>query len=67
MLGNWWGVIDADYREPIVVLFFNFSDKAINIEKGERFCQVVLQKIANHPVLREVDNFDEDKDVGGEG
>ena len=52
MHGNWWGVIDADYREPIVVLFFNFSDKAINIEKGERFCQAVLQKIANHPVLR---------------
>ena len=67
MHGNWWGVIDADYREPIVVPFFNFSDKAINIEKGERFCQVELQKIANHSVLREVDNFDEDKDVRGEG
>ena len=61
-----WGVIDVDYRGPIVVLFFNFSDKAIDIEKGERFCQVVFQKIANHPILREVGNFDEDKVVRGE-
>ena len=46
-----------------MVLFFNFFGKAIDIEKGERYCQVVFQKIANHPVLREVDNFDEDKAV----
>ena len=49
-----------------MVLFLNFFDKAIDIEKGERYCQVVFQKIANHPVLREVDNFDEDKAVRGE-
>ena len=60
------GVIDSDYIGPIAVLFFNFSNKAIDIEKGERFCQIVFQKIANHPVLREVDNFDESKTDRGE-
>lgn len=55
------GVIDADYRGPIVVLFFNFSDKVVEVGKGERFCQIVCQKIADHPVLREADNFSEDQ------
>ena len=54
------GIIDANYRGPIVVLFFDFSDKVVEVGKGKRFCQIVFQKIANNPVLREVDNFTED-------
>ena len=46
--------------------FLIFSDKVIDIEKGERFCQIVIQKIASHLVLMEVENFDEDKTVRGE-
>ena len=61
------GVIDADYREPIAVVFLNFSDKTLVIEKSDKFCQIVFQKTANHPVLREVDNFNEDKTDRGEG
>ena len=61
------GVIDADYGEPIVVLFFNLSDKVEEVGKGERFCQIVFQKIANSPILREVDNFNEDQTGRGEG
>ena len=60
-------VIDADHRGPIAVLFFNFSDKVLVIEKGDRFYQIAFQKIANSPVLREVDNFDEDKTDREEG
>ena len=51
--------IDAIYRRPIVVLFFNFPNKVVEVGKGERFCQIVLQKFTNNPVLREVDNFRE--------
>ena len=58
-------IIDADYRGPIAVLF-NFSNKDIAIEKGERFCQIVFQWIANHPVLTDVDNFGEVKTYRGE-
>ena len=61
------GVIDANYRRPIAVFFFNFSGKALVIEKGDRFYQIVFQKIGNPPPLREVDNFDEDKTDRGEG
>ena len=61
------GVIDADSRGPIVVLFFNFFDKVIEVGKGEGFCQIVFQEIANSPVLREVDNFSEDQTGRGEG
>ena len=51
------GVIDADYRGPIVAFFFNFSNKVVEVRKGERFFQIVFQNIANSPVLRQVDNF----------
>ena len=60
------GVIDSDYRGPVSVTFFNFSNKSIEIENVRRFCQIVFHKIANHPVLREVDKF-EDKTDRGEG
>ena len=48
------GIIDTDDKGLTVVLFFNFSNKAIDIDKDDRFCQIVFQKIANHPVLREI-------------
>ena len=51
---------------PVSVTFFNFSDKSVQIEKGNRFCQIVFHKIATHPVLREVDKF-QDKTDRGEG
>ena len=61
------GIIDADYRGPIIVPFFDFSDNVVEVGKGERFCQIVFQKTANSPVLREVDNFSEDQTGRGEG
>ena len=60
------GVIDADYRGFVAVFFLNFSEKSVDIGKADRFCQVVFHKIANDPVLKEVDNF-EDKNDRGEG
>ena len=58
------GVIDSDYRDPVSVIFFNFSDKSIEIEKDNKFCQIVFHKIANHLVLREVDKFEDKTDKG---
>ena len=60
------GVIDSDCGGPVSVIFFNFSNKSIEIEKGNRFRQIDFHKIANHPVLREADKF-EDKTDRGEG
>ena len=59
-------VIGSDYRGSVSVIFFNFSQKSIEIDKANRFCQIALHKTVNHPVLREVDNF-ENKTNRGEG
>ena len=54
------GVIDGDYRGPVSVFFFlNISNRCIEIEKDSRFAHIVFHKIANHPVLREVVNFED--------
>ena len=59
-------VIDSYYRDLVSPIFFNFSKKSIETEKGNRFCQIVFHKIANQFLLREVDKF-EDKTDRGEG
>ena len=51
-------VIGSDYRGSVSVIFFNFSQKSIEIDKANRFCQITLHKTANHPVLREVGKFE---------
>ena len=49
-------VIYSDYRGPVPVGFFYFSARFVEREKGTRFAQIILQKIAN-PTLREVEKF----------
>eukprot|EP00744_Colponema_vietnamica_P018382 GILI01025941.1.p1 GENE.GILI01025941.1~~GILI01025941.1.p1 ORF type:complete len:233 (+),score=77.37 GILI01025941.1:111-809(+) len=44
------GVIDADYRGPVGVILFNFSDKDYPIAKGDRIAQLVLEKISMAPI-----------------
>ena len=56
----------SDYRGLVSVIFFNFSNRWIEIEKGHGFAQIVFHKTANHPVWREVENF-EDNTQRGEG
>ena len=58
------GAIDSDYRGPVSVIFFNFSNKSIEIEKSNRFFQIAFHKIANHLVLREVVKFKDETDRG---
>lgn len=50
-------VIYAGYRGPVSVIFFNFSYRLVHIEKGDRFCQIIFQKIASSPRLVEVEKF----------
>ena len=51
------GVIDADYRGTIGVVMFNHSNINVNIEKGDRVAQLIIEKINMSP-LEEV-NLDE--------
>ena len=39
------GVIDADYRGTIGFVMFNHSSVDINIEKGDRIAQLIIEKI----------------------
>ena len=47
------GVTDADYRGPVSVIFFSFSADLLRLKL--RFAQIIFQKIAANPTLREVE------------
>jgi dUTP pyrophosphatase len=38
------GTIDSDYRGEIKVILINLSEEEFTINKGERICQMVIQK-----------------------
>lgn len=45
------GVIDEDYRGPLGVVLFNFSDNEFQIKKGDRIAQLLIECIKTPPVL----------------
>ena len=50
------GVIDADYRGVVFVLLFNHSDKDLEVKKGDRVAQLILEKIAT-PEIEQVNSL----------
>jgi dUTP pyrophosphatase len=50
-------VIDADYRGPVGVILFNFSDRDFKISAGDRVAQLILERIVTPEVL-EVEDLD---------
>ncbi|KAJ3677027.1 hypothetical protein LUZ60_002751 [Juncus effusus] len=58
------GVIDADYRGPVGVILFNFSDTDFNVKPGDRIAQMIIERIMT-PDMLEVEDLDETK--RGEG
>ena len=57
MIATGAGVIDADYRGIVFVLLFNHSDKDLEVKKGDRVAQLILEKITT-PEVERVDNLD---------
>lgn len=45
------GVIDAGYRGDITILIINFSDKPLVIKKGQKFAQMLIQKIERPEII----------------
>ena len=45
------GVIDADYRGPVKVLLFNFSDVDFAINEGDRIAQLVIERVSGFSML----------------
>ena len=46
------GVIDADYTGPIGVVLFNHGDQDFQIKEGDRIAQLILEQIADKPVIQ---------------
>lgn len=67
MLANTVGVIDANYRGPIMVALHNNSTHPQTIEDGDRVVQCMLKKVLDVENV-EVDELDDtDRGVGGIG
>ncbi|XP_072991917.1 deoxyuridine 5'-triphosphate nucleotidohydrolase [Typha latifolia] len=58
------GVIDADYRGPVGVILFNFSDADFEVKRGDRIAQMIIERIMT-PEVVEVEDLD--STVRGDG
>lgn len=61
------GVIDADYRGPVGVVLFNFSDVAFTIKAGDRIAQLILERCETPQVLEVADLDATGRGAGGFG
>merc|ERR1712129_302013 len=62
------GVIDADYRGDLGGVLFNLSDKAIEVNKGDRIAQLILERYEWRAQIKEVEDLDDTKrGAGGYG
>ncbi|MCL5073393.1 MAG: dUTP diphosphatase [Actinobacteria bacterium] len=62
------GLIDSGYRGEICIIMINFDkDNEFNIRKGDKICQLVIQKV-DEAILIEVDDIGKsDRGEGGFG
>jgi dUTP pyrophosphatase len=61
------GTIDADYRGEIKVLLINLSANKVQVNDGDRICQMVVNKI-EQVRLKQVDQLEEtERGEGGFG
>ncbi len=61
------GVIDSGYRGPIKVCLFNFSNEVVEVKRGYRIAQILIQEVP-HFVVQEVDNLEStERGEGGFG
>lgn len=60
------GVVDADYRDELRVVLFNFGSEEFEIRAGDRIAQIVFERIAE-PQLVEVETLSGADRGGGFG
>ena len=61
------GVVDCDYRGPLGIVLFNFSDEDFEVKKGDRVAQFILERICMAHIV-EVESLDEtERGEGGFG
>lgn len=68
MLANNIGIIDSDYRGPLVVKLYNYSESVQVLENKERIVQLVIVPVMVPSGLNIVSDLDEtDRGSGGFG
>ena len=58
------GTIDADYRGEIGIILVNLSNEPVEIQPGERICQMIINKF-EHVQLVEVEEINETPRAAG--
>jgi len=58
------GTIDADYRGEIGIILVNLSNEPVEIQPGERICQMIINKF-EHVQLVEVEQINETPRAAG--
>jgi len=52
------GVIDSSYRGEVQVVLLNTSDKSVEVEKGQKIAQMLIQAV-EAPEVEEVEELDD--------
>ena len=60
-------MIDPDYRGPVGVVLFNFSDVDFTIKVGDRIAQLIIEKIETPDVVLCQDLDTTERGAGGFG
>ena len=63
-LANTTGIIDSDYRGEVVLFLVNEGDKDLEIAKGDRLAQMIIQPYIQVNIV-EVDTLEETKRLEG--
>lgn len=58
MLANGTGIIDAGYRDEIIMALYNFGENPVIIKDGDRICQFILLPFPKVRVFQVEDNND---------
>lgn len=57
MLGNTTGIVDSGYRDEVLLSLYNYGDKAVQLEDGQRVAQFM---IIPRPKLELVEVWDDE-------
>lgn len=61
------GVIDSDYRGEIIVLMKNLSEDIINVSRGQKIAQMLIQKIETPEIIEDRVEDKTERGAGGFG
>ena len=61
------GVIDSGYRGEICVVLQNHGSKSVDVRKGDRIAQLLIQKVENFTLLESNSLDDSDRGASGFG